>query len=157
MNVPGVRLLLVVCLGLGACHRANKPISTAPVASNAAPPSPAIGSARPQDGLAVVCGEIKPDEPKQFVLRLSTALEQNDLITWNGLQSARFRQSSQADPELTRMRLEAWKKAFRDRMPEQVGMSCRMESRDTSIACDTQKPLRIKVTREGCELKLDDN
>ena len=157
MTLSGMRFLFVACLGVSACHRANKPIEPKPIASNAAPPVEAIGSARPQDTKSAVCGDIRPDEPKQFVLSVSQALESDDTVAWNGMQSSRFQQTTRVDPGLAKMRFESWKNAFRDRTTELLAMTCRMEGRDTTIMCNTQKPLKFRIVREGCEMKIDDN
>ncbi|RYE90052.1 MAG: hypothetical protein EOO75_10770 [Myxococcales bacterium] len=135
----------------------SKPVVLPPGGDSVAPPVPALASAESQQSAAAVCGPIKPEEPKQFILRLSELLEHDDLKGWEGMQSERFRRSGAADAGLRKMRFDSWKIGLRERLTELMSMNCRMEGQDSSIACDTKKPLKLRVVREGCELRLDDN
>ena len=155
------RLLSLASVGLLACGPSTPSATTGTVtnapASDPGAPALALASARPQDGAVALCGPVKADEPKRFVLAMAQVLEHDETVAWEGMQSARFRQSGSIDPGLNRMRFESWKQGLRAHLADRTEMACRIEGQDTSIACDTKKPLKIRVAREACVLKLDDN
>lgn len=88
---------------------------------------------------------------------MAQALQSDDKAAWDRMQSARYRASGNTDEGLRSMRFDAWKAGLRSRMGELDAALCRLDALDTLLVCDTSKPLKINVVREGCELKLNDN
>lgn len=148
-------LSLTLALCALACGPTT-PASTTPTAPAPTTPIPAASSAPAKPAPAgAACRPIHPDEPKAFVRRMVQALEKGDQATWDRMQSARY--SANPDEGLRSMRFDAWKSAMLARSGELNAAPCRVDSQDTILICETSKPLKFAIVREGCEIKLNDN